>query len=589
METKQPETDHREKHRASREALKQILTPINSYLMWGRILAALSAVLAVAPLIALTKLGEILLHAPAGGADPEELKTVLFWLIMAFLNQAGLYVLALAITHFGDAKLRSIVQGRIIERIAGAPLAWFSDSTTGRVRKAIQDDTKRVHQLVAHAPVEQTAAVLTPIMLLAYAFVVDWRLGLLAMSTLPVFLFLQSVMMRGMGEKTAQMDDKLSDISTRAVELTDGIHVVKNFGQTGKAHGRYIQACEDFAHFYWDWCGPLMRGSAVSLSVIAVPTLMLINLGGGLAMVSAGWVTIPQMLTASLIALVVPHTVEVIGNTMWAYQQAGHAALRLQELLHTEQTHYPETGKTPSPDLTVRFEDVTFTYHEQSQHPAVNHVDLTLQPGTVTALIGASGSGKSTLATMLARFRDPDSGCITIGEVDIRDLSQETLYRTVSFVLQDPQVQRRSIRDIVALARPDASDSELRQAARKAQILEEIEALPNGWDTVVGEDTDLSGGQKQRLAIARAIVADTPILVLDEATAATDPDCEAQIQAALAELAQGRTVLVIAHHAESVRGADQICVMELGSVAACGSAQQLEDNEYWQRMLQRSA
>ena len=217
----------------------------------------------------------------------------------------------------------------------------------------------------------------------------------------------------------------------------------------------------------------------------------------------------------------------------------------------------------------MRFEDVSVSYGDDD-NMAVDHVDLTCPEGTVTALVGPSGSGKSTLATMLARFTDPDSGRVLIGDVDIRELTTAQLYRQVSFVLQNPKLLQLSIRDNIRLAVPGATDDEVWAAARSARIETELRTLPDGLDTVIGgeDGTRVSGGQAQRIAIARALLADTPILILDEAMAATDPDAESEIQLALNELVAGRTVLVIAHRPESVRGADQIVRLDSGRVTA---------------------
>ena len=197
---------------------------------------------------------------------------------------------------------------------------------------------------------------------------------------------------------------------------------------------------------------------------------------------------------------------------------------------------------------------------------ALDGVDLTLEPGTVTAVVGPSGSGKSTLATMVARFQDPDSGQVFIGGADVRRIPTGELYRHVSFVLQDPQLLQLSIRDNIRLARPEADDADVLRAAADAHIADEIAALPDGLDTVVGGGSDLSGGQRQRIAIARALLADAPILVLDEATASTDADCEAEIQAALNRLVEHRTVLVIGHKPESVQGADMVVRIDAGRI-----------------------
>lgn len=416
--------DYQAKHRAGGRALSSLMQPVRGRILAARIIVIASCVVALAPYLALVKLGTILLSAHI---DHEALVHTANLLVAAFCTQALLYVLAVVITHFADLKLRSVLQGRIIGRLSRAPLAWFSSSSTGQVRKAIQDDTVQVHALVAHAPVEQTAAIGIPVVLLVYAFVVDWRLGLLCLATFPIYALLQWWSMRGMTAKTAEMNDKLANISANAIELTEGIHVVKNFGQTGKAHRRFTTACEEFARFYWDWCGPLIKASALSQSVISVPALMAINLGFGLLMARAGWVGVADVLTCSLIALVLPRTVEVLGSTAWMYQQAGGAALRLQEVLSIEQIDEPGTSSAIPEDTTVTFDDISVSYHTpDGEVPALNHVSLTLRPGTVTALVGPSGSGKSTLATMLARFRDPDFGTVRIGGVDLRSSPRPT-------------------------------------------------------------------------------------------------------------------------------------------------------------------
>ena len=575
------------KRKASQAALKQLIKPVQGRLLVCRILAFASCIIAVAPYVALTHIGDLLLN----NGSHDDIKRSAVILVYAFLTQAFLYTLALAISHFADLRLRNIIQSDMVKTLARAPLSWFSDTSTGKVRKAINDDVKQVHTLIAHAPVEQTAAVTGPLVLLVYAFIVDWRLGLLSIATFPIYGALQALTMRGMGTKTAEMDDKLGDISSAAVELTEGIYVVKNFGRTGVTHARFTQACKDFAAFYWEWCGPLIRASALSLSFISVSTLMAINVGCGLLMAIAGWVTIPEVLTCSLIALILPRAIEVLGSTAWAYQQAGNAALRLKGVLDTEQIHYPEEhnasasagihssdqGSSENSNHDIVFSHVSFAYSTaDGKVDALRDINLRLRPNTVTALVGPSGSGKSTLATMLARFRDPDSGTITIGGKPLTELTERELYSTVSFVLQNPYLQDLPLRDIISLPRPNASEEAIREAARQANILDDIEALPHGFDTTLGGHTDFSGGQKQRLAIARALLADAPVLVLDEATTATDPDCEAEIQRALARLARGRTVLAIGHHAESVAGADHICVMEHGRIVEAFAASELE-------------
>jgi ATP-binding cassette subfamily B protein len=315
----------------------------------------------------------------------------------------------------------------------------------------------------------------------------------------------------------------------------------------------------------------MLRASAISEALVSVPVLIVLNIGGGALLVGAGAVTAADVVVTTLIALVLPNTVQIIGRTMWSYQLAGSSAKRLADLLDTPVL---EEGATGAPDAAVHtpaavdvvFEDVAYSYTGGTN--AVTDVSLTVPAGGVTALVGASGSGKSTLAVLAARFMDPDRGRVLVGGRDVRDIPADQLYRTVSFVLQNPQLLRMSLRDNIRLAQPRATDDQVWAAAQSACIADEIRALPDGLDTVWGEGARLSGGQEQRIAIARALVADAPVLVLDEATAATDPDSEAEIQRALSALVVGRTVLVIAHRVESVLGCDRLAVLRDGRVVS---------------------
>lgn len=570
--------------KAGATALREVLAPVRGSLLAGRLLAALSGVLAIAPYIALVQLGVLLLDAAASGTpvDADRARFIVRILVGTFFARLGLHFLALGITHFADIRVGHHIRNRMIERLATTPLSWFTGTNSGRVRKALHDDIGQVHTLIAHQPVETTAAVVTPLALVVYAFVVDWRLGLLTIATVPLYAAAMAWMMRDMGEKTVQMDARLARVSATMVEFVTGITVVKAFGQVGRAHRNYQESADEFSRFYLAWVTPMLRGSSLANATIAVPVLLLVNLGGGAAMVAAGWVQPADVLATTLIALVLPHSIDILGNSTWAYQMAGAAAKRITDTLDT-----PALATTQSPaqptDGEVVYHEVSYAYGENL---AVDQVSLRLRPGTVTALIGPSGSGKSTLATLLARFDDPDQGSITLGGIDLRDLSPEVLYRKVAFVLQSPQLLRISLRDNIALGRPQATDKEIREAAREAQILDTIEALPDGFDTIYGPDRGLSGGQAQRIAIARAILIDAPVLILDEATAFADPESEADIQRALTGLVQGRTVLVIAHRPESIVGADQIVVLEQGRVIAHGTHEELRDHPRYARLWQ---
>jgi len=559
---------------------------VRTRLRIGQVLVLLSGILAVAPYLALVRLGDILLDAYNAGAapDPQRVRTVVMMLISAYSTRLLLYMVALIITHMADLSLRDQMRRDIVQRISRAPLAWFTASTSGRIRKAVQDDTTIVHTVIAHGPVEQLNAIVTPLALVACAFWIDWRLALLALSTVLLYVLTYSFSMRGMNEKTVEMDRKLAAVSSTMVEFVSGIGVVKAFGRVGRAHAAYLNAADDFSAFYRAWAMPLVTMTCLSFTWVSVPVLLLVNLGGGALLISAGLVTLPEVLATTLIALVLPGALLTVASISWSYQMAGAAALRLCEVIDTPVLPTAEESRRPE-RARVEIDRVSFSYGDTL---AVDEASLTLEPGTVTALLGPSGSGKSTLATLIARFADPDSGAVRVGGVDLRDMDEETLYSTVSFVLQDAQLLGATVRENIALGRPDADLEQVRDAARVAHVDEEIMALPDGYDTVLGRDTALSGGQEQRIAIARAVLLDTPVLLLDEATAMADPESEAEIQEALSALVKGRTVLVIAHRPAAVRGAHRIAVMERGRVVAAGSHEELLDEPHYRALLRQS-
>ena len=270
------------KDRAGRRAMRDLQRPVRHMIRLGQVLSGLSAVLAVAPYAALVHLGGLLLSAWNEGVapDPHAVMVTVNVLIGAFCGRLTLYFLALGVTHFADARLGAHIRGRIIASLGRTPLSWFSETSSGKVRKAVQDDTHSLHTLIAHAPVESTSAVVMPLSLLVYALVIDWRLGLLSVATFPLYAGLQAWSMRDVPAKTAEMDTRLAKVSATMVEFVSGITVVKAFGKVGQAHRNYADAAREFSDFYLAWCKPLLKGSAVSMAVVAPSVLLAVNLGG---------------------------------------------------------------------------------------------------------------------------------------------------------------------------------------------------------------------------------------------------------------------------------------------------------------------
>lgn len=558
------------RQRAEAAALTELLRPVAGRIRVAQVLGALGAAAGLVPFVALAGLADALL-AP-GPVDRSAVEAAV-WLVLAGLGaRAGLTGLALAITHVADVRLQAVLRRRMTAHLGRVPLGWFSERSSGLVRKAAQDDVHDLHQVVAHHPVEWVAAWVLPLAGVGYLAWLDWRLALLALVTVPFYAAAYAWMMRGYAAKVDQMAAGNARISSAVVEFVSGIAVVKTFGQARRAHRGYTEAARDFGRFYAEWVGPMLRVEAFAAMALSAPVVLLVSCAGVLWFVDAGWVTPVEAMTGVLVSLVVPTTITALGFGASNRRIAAAAARRIHELLDTPVLPVPDTPRVPS-GHRVEFDGVRFAYPGGGE--VLRGIDLDCPEGTVTALVGPSGAGKSTLATLVARFHDVTGGAVRIGGVDVREIAPEVLYRHVGFVLQDVQLVHGSIADNVRLGRPDAPDEELHAACRAARIHERVLALPRGYDSVVGEDALLSGGEAQRVSIARALLADTPVLVLDEATAFADPESEADIQDALSELARGRTVIVVAHRLSTVTGADRIAVVDGGVVRETGTHTEL--------------
>ena len=550
-------------------ALDTLKRPVNRLIRLGVVFAAIGALVNLVPFIGLTELGRLLL---AGNADSATLWQWAALVVVALSLGWMASGAALWLTHLADHRLQSSLREAMVRKLGRVPLGWYTDTTSGAVRKVVQDDLEDLHHLVAHHAVEVTAAIVTPLAGLIWLATLNWRLALLAVLTLPIYALAYSLMMRGFGTKMQLLDKSMTRVSAAIVEFVHGIAVVKAFGQVGQAHRSYQQAVNQFSTQYAGWVKPLLRLEAFSSMALSVPVILLVSLSVGSLLLAQGWITPLQLFAETLVAVVIPQSLLVINQSLTAQRTALAAAERIEALLGVEELPTPKVCVPPQ-GSDIRFEQVQFGY--DPAHMILNGVDLDCPAGSVTALVGASGAGKSTLAKLVPRFHDVSAGRVCVGGVDVREIDPRQLYQHVGFVLQDAQLVHGTVADNLRLGRPEASDAEVEAAARSAQIHQRIQALPRGYQSVVGEDAIFSGGEAQRLSIARTLLADTPVLILDEATSHADPESEALIQDALSALARGRTVLVIAHRLASICGVDQIVVLDHGRVLESGRHDQL--------------
>jgi ATP-binding cassette subfamily B protein IrtA len=550
--------------------LGELLRPVRARLGTAVGLQAVAAVVAVVPFAAVAELARVLLAA--GPTDEGRAWAVAAVAAGALVGWLLLSTVAGALAHHADLDFQLSVRRRLVDRLGRVPLGWFTDRGAGGIGKAVQHDVDTMHHLVAHALLNLTASVITPLVTLAYLFWADWRMALILLIPIAagVALFVRAaVTMEG---QSATFDAAQQRISSRVVEFVEGIAVVKMFGQTGRAHRQYAQAADDFAEFFLAWIAKGYRASAAAELAFSPVTVLLTVLVGGTALVSGGHLEAIELLPFAILGLGLAGPLQALHYYSHDVEKSSAAAKRVGTLLVAPELAVPAEPRRPEGGR-VELTGVAFAY--DAERPVLRDIDLVLEPGTVTALVGPSGSGKTTLAKLLPRFFDPTEGAVTIGGVDVRDIAPDQLYRQVSFVLQDVQLLDASVRDNIRLARPDADEETVRHAARAASVDVRIAALPRGYDSIVGRDVRFSGGEAQRISIARAILADTPIVVLDEATAHADPESEALIQDALSELAAGRTVLVVAHRLASVVGVDRVVVLDGGRIVEQGTHEEL--------------
>lgn len=546
-----------------------VLAPARATLIGCGIVTGISALAGMAPLIAVVEISRRLLHD-----DTDVWPIIVVALVALAVKQLGTFG-AGVLTHLADIRVSFGIRRDLLAKLRRLPLGWFTDRNSGTVKKTVEDDVAALHQLIAHSIVEVTAAAVPPVAAIVYLFTVDWRMALISLLPLAAGLIVYQRAMADAGTKYPEFMQWLTRLSGAAIEFVNGIAVVKAFGTPGAASRRFQEVSRSFARFFLDWARSTSVAGVIAEILLSPPSVLVVTASAGGVLTATGLLPVESFIAFLVFGTVTTAGLMTVMMSVHPLVTALSVARDIREVLSGPEFPVPADPVVPdanTPGPVVRMRGVRYAYGETV---ALDGVDLDLERGTITALVGPSGSGKSTLAKLLPRFDDPQQGSVQMYGVDLRSIDPAELYLHVAFVFQDSALLHMSIRDNIRLARPDAGDADVRAAAAKARILDRLEKLPRELDSVVGEDAELSGGERQRVCIARAILADRPVLVLDEATASADPENEARIQDALSEVARDRTVLVIAHRLSTIRGADQIVVLDAGRIVEHGRHEEL--------------
>lgn len=547
----------------------------------GCVLSGISTILSMLPFVCIWLVVRDLLGAFTAGDISLATESAHYAWMAAGFSAASIFVyfIALNCTHLAAFRTATNMRKKAIHHIVTLPLGYFSQNASGRLRKIIDDNAGLTEGFLAHQLPDLTGAIVMPVAVMILIFLFDWRLGICCLIPMGIsVLFLK----RMMGGDNAQFMGKymtaLETMNKEAVEYIRGIPVVKVFQQTVYSFKNFHAAIEEYEKFasgYALKCRIPLTGFTVTLNstyVLLIPAAMFILSG------VSGRMTYENIVLDFLFySLFTPVCATMMNRIMFASEQlmaAKSAVSRVDEILQEKPLKKPENPMLPA-DASIVFSDVSFSY-PGAKEKALDHISFEVPAGKTVALVGASGSGKSTAASLIPRFYDVQSGSVSIGGVDVRDIEKQELMKRVAFVFQNTCLFKDTLLNNIKAARPDAGREEVLRAVDDAQCRDIIDRLPNGLDTLVGTGgTYLSGGENQRIALARAILKDAPIIVLDEATAFADAENEHQIQLAFERLTKNKTVLMIAHRLSTIQDADLILVFKDGQIAERGNHEEL--------------
>lgn len=537
----------------------------------GRFLAAISAVMTLIPYYLMWKI----IRVAVSGDNPGLITTYAILAVALIIGALFVYIAALLCTHISAFRVQANMRSSLMRRIMTLPLGIFDEDGTGKIRRIVNDSTAATETYIAHTLADKTVAAVTPVGLLVLVFAFNWKIGLICMVPAVLgFTCMMFMMGSNMQKKMKEYQDALETMSSEATEYVRGVPVVKTFGQTVHSFKRFKNCIDGYGKWTTEYTLMLrfpMMGFMTFINAIFV------------ALVIASFIFtrngVDNAIILNIMYYIIITPLVTVALTKIAYSGEAEMNLidalkRVDKIMEIEPLKEGKSNERPL-NFGIEVKNVTYRYKDATRN-ALDNVSFSIKQGEHVALVGPSGSGKTTMAELLVRFFDVTDGEISIGGVNVKDLPSAYLMEQVSFVFQDSRLIKKSILENVRMGKPDASEEEVIEALKKAQCMDIIEKLPNGIQTVIGEKgTYLSGGEQQRITIARAILKNAPILILDEATAFADPDNETKVQAAFDEMSKDKTLIMIAHRLSTVKNADRIFVMDDGKCVEEGRHDEL--------------
>ena len=555
-----------------------------TYASW--VLSAVSALVALVPFVYIWKILRDVLNAAPDYAQAVNIPHYGWMAVLFAVLSYLIYIAALMCSHLSAFRVATNLRLAVSEHLAVLPLGFAETFGSGKLRKIIHESTGAAETYLAHQLPDQYNAIATPVGLLVLLLAFDWRLGLLSLVPVALgFVIMSAMTGRRMADKMRQYGNALESMSNEAVEYVRGIPVVKTFGQSVFSFKKFKATIDEYEKWVIAYTKELRM--PMMLYTAAINGVFAFLIVGGLLFTRNG-VTSEFLLNLLFYIIITPVISLTLTRIMYMSENelvVADALARVDSVLDAEPVPENDHPRHPK-DASVSLKDVHFSYDGKTD--VIKGVSLKIQPGQMVAFVGPSGGGKSTLANLICRFFDVQSGSVRVGGADVRDIPKEELMDTISFVFQNSRLLKGSILDNVRLGRAQATEAEVLAALKAAQCMDIVEKFPEGIHTVIGtKGVYLSGGEQQRIAIARAMLKNAPILLLDEATAFADPDNEAKVQAAFAQLAKGKTVLMIAHRLSTVANADCIYVVQDGQIVESGTKDELcAQNGLFARMWQ---